>query len=91
MLNLRRNTNALLGGDLDMATRIAEVRKSVLALPRRDRLELLADLWDSIGPVEAEVTDNERNFARRELAEYRKNPGKVVAWAEAIKQIGGKP
>lgn len=73
-----------------MGARVAEVRKNALSLPRRERLELLADLWDSIGPEDAEITDDERVFARRELAEYRKNPGKVVAWGDAIKKIGRK-
>ena len=73
-----------------MSARVAEIRKSALSLPRSQRLELLADLWDSIGPEEAAVSDDERAFARRELAEYRKNQRAVASWPEAAKQIGGK-
>ena len=73
-----------------MTARAAEVRKNALALPRSQRLELLADLWDSIGAEDAAISDDERAFACRELAEYRKNQRAVVPWAEAVKQIGGK-
>ena len=61
----------------------------VLDLPVSERLQLVAEIWESIAqcPDEIELTEATRELLRKRLAAHRANPSAGSPWEEVRKLI----
>jgi putative addiction module component (TIGR02574 family) len=61
----------------------------VLDLPVSERLQLVAEIWESIAqcPDEIELTEATRELLRKRLAAHRANPSAGSPWEEVRKRI----
>jgi putative addiction module component (TIGR02574 family) len=53
-----------------------------LELSVADRIQLVAEIWDSIGevPEKIELTDSTRQLLRKRLEEHKANPSAASPW-----------
>lgn len=60
-----------------------------LDLPISERIQLVAEIWDSIAecPEEIELTPATRKLLAERLATYRANPEKGSPWQEVKRRI----
>jgi len=60
-----------------------------LALSVPERIQLVADIWDSIAecPEKIELTETTRQLLRERLAAYRANPGAGSPWEDVKSRI----
>jgi putative addiction module component (TIGR02574 family) len=61
----------------------------VLDLPVSERIQLVADIWESIAafPEEIELTEATRELLRKRLAAHRVDPDAGSPWEEVRKRI----
>jgi putative addiction module component (TIGR02574 family) len=61
----------------------------VLDLPISERIQLVAEIWESIAacPEEIELSDATRELLRRRLAAHRANPSAGSPWQEVRDRI----
>jgi putative addiction module component (TIGR02574 family) len=61
----------------------------VLDLPITERIQLVAEIWESIAacPEEIELTEATRELLRKRLAAHRANPNAGSPWEEVRKRI----
>ncbi|NOT00576.1 MAG: addiction module protein [Phycisphaerales bacterium] len=61
----------------------------ILGLPADERLRIVEAIWDSIAaePESLPVTDAQKREIAARLAEYRRNPGSAIPWAEARRRL----
>jgi putative addiction module component (TIGR02574 family) len=62
----------------------------VLALSDTDRLSLLIHIWESLEPAPTSISDEEKEFIDRRLAEHERNPDAAVALEEVEKRLRRK-
>jgi putative addiction module component (TIGR02574 family) len=61
----------------------AELWLELMKLTADERLELVQDLWDSIGSEAlAPLTDEEKEELERRLEEHRRDPSTAITWEE---------
>jgi putative addiction module component (TIGR02574 family) len=60
-----------------------------LSLPVKERLRLVAEIWESIAevPDAIELTPETRQMLTERLALYRKNPAAGVPWTELKQRL----
>ena len=60
-----------------------------LDLPIPDRIQLVAEIWDSIAecPEQIELTEATRELLRKRLKAHRADPTAGSPWAEVKKRI----
>lgn len=60
-----------------------------LELSVPERIQLVADIWDSIAecPEKIELTEATRQLLRERLAAYRANPGAGSPWEDVKRRI----
>ena len=63
--------------------------EDILNLPVSERIQLVADIWDSISeaPDQPEVTPALLAMLRKRLEEHRANPEAAIPWEEVTKNI----
>lgn len=61
----------------------------VLDLPVSERIQLVAEIWESIAacPEEIELTEATRELLRKRLAAHRANPEGGSPWEEVRRRI----
>ena len=61
----------------------------VLDLPVSERIQLVAEIWESIAafPEEIELTEATRELLRKRLAAHRVDPDAGSPWEEVRKRI----
>jgi putative addiction module component (TIGR02574 family) len=61
----------------------------VLDLPVSERIQLVAEIWESIAacPEEIELTEATRELLRKRFAAHRANPDAGSPWEEVRKRI----
>ena len=64
----------------------------VLKLSVAERIQLVADIWDSIAavPDSLPLTEAERRELDRRLESYHRNPSQGSPWQAVRKRIGGR-
>jgi putative addiction module component (TIGR02574 family) len=62
----------------------------VLALSDADRLALLIHIWESLEPAPTSITDVEKEFIDRRLAEHQRNPAATVSLEEVERRLQRK-
>lgn len=61
----------------------AELWSELMKLTTDERLELVQDLWDSIGSEALPpLTDEEKEELERRLEEHRRDPSTAITWEE---------
>lgn len=70
-------------------TRLAQIKKVALALPAKQRLRLVYDIWDSIIPEADAVTIpvSHRRLLERREREHAANPRDVMTWTEMKRRL----
>jgi putative addiction module component (TIGR02574 family) len=64
------------------------LRAELLELSTAERIQLAADLWDSIDPEDLpELTSEQIEAIEREWAEHQKDPSSAVSWDEVRSQL----
>ena len=65
----------------------SEIQRQAINLPARERIELVAELWDSLAPGEIPVTEWQRDLIRDRLAALEDVPleQRSVPW-EAVRR-----
>lgn len=58
------------------------LRERVRQLTPEDRLDLIADLWESLDAESIEVTDAEKRILDERIADLEKNPRNGRPWDE---------
>ena len=63
--------------------------EDILALPVSERIQLVADIWDTISeaPDQPEFSPALRAMLRKRLADHKANPDDAVSWDEAMESI----
>lgn len=63
-----------------------------LELPVAERIQLVADIWDSIGevPEKIELTEATRQLLRQRLADHKANPTSGSPWHIVRQRIVSK-
>ena len=66
--------------------------EDILALPVSERIQLVADIWDTISesPDQPELSPALRAMLRKRLADHEANPDDTVSWDEAVEGIRRK-
>ena len=61
----------------------------VLDMPIKERIQLVAEIWESIAayPDEIELTEATRELLRKRLAAHRANPDAGSPWEEVRRRI----
>ena len=67
----------------------ALVQRDILNLSVPERIQLVADIWDTITatPEEIELSDEQKIELNRRLDAYRKNPDEGSSWEMARERI----
>ncbi len=52
-------------------------------LPPSERLELIAELWDTLDVGDLPITPEERSVLRARVADIESDPGAQESWADA--------
>ncbi len=65
----------------------APVPPEILALPVPQRMELAAQIWDSIQPSEIEISEEHRLILAERLAKYEANPTEGRPWEEVKAEL----
>jgi putative addiction module component (TIGR02574 family) len=62
----------------------------ILRLSIEERIQLAADIWDSVAavPEAVSLTEEQREELDRRLAAYEKNPDDGIPWEQFRKQLG---
>ena len=61
----------------------AELWSEIMKLTAQERVELVQDLWDSIGAdALPPLTDEEMDELERRLDEHRRDPSTAITWEE---------
>jgi|688.fasta_scaffold31937_9 putative addiction module component (TIGR02574 family) len=59
----------------------------ILALPVSQRMELAAQIWDSIQPSEIELSEEYRRILDERLAKYEADPTEGRPWEEVKAEL----
>ena len=70
-----------------MKTSLLEQAK---ALPVRERIQLVQDIWDTIGEDDVELTAEQAAELDRRIEDHKRNPDKVVSWAQVDTRLSAK-
>ena len=70
-----------------MKTSLLEQAK---ALPVRERIQLVQDIWDTIGEDDVELTAEQAAELDRRIEDHKRNPDKVVSWAQVDARLSAK-
>lgn len=67
----------------------SEIQREALNLPAHERIELVAELWDSLAPAEIPLPDWQRVLIRDRLAvlEHLPPDERSIPWEAARKRI----
>lgn len=55
-------------------------KEEISALPVADRIELIAQIWDSIDPQSLPIPESHRRALDQALADYERNPEAGEPW-----------
>ena len=68
-----------------MNTRVAEIFELSVA----ERIQIVEDIWDSIGnaPEEVSLTESEKEELDKRLESYRQNPDEGIEWETLKKNL----
>ncbi len=63
--------------------------EDILALPVSERIQLVADIWDTISeaPDQPELSPALLAMLRKRLAEHKANPDDTLSWDEVVENI----
>ena len=65
-----------------------ELPSEILALPVADRIELVAQIWDSIEEdAKVGLSAAQRAILEQRLAAHRSDPGEGTSWSEVKKDL----
>lgn len=66
--------------------------EDVLDLPVSERIQLVADIWDTISsaPDQPEISPAMMAMLRKRLADHRANPDDTLSWEEVKESILSK-
>ncbi len=66
----------------------AELWSELMKLTADERLDLVQDLWDSIGSdALPPLTDDEKDEFERRLEEHRRDPSTAITWEELKEEL----
>ena len=69
----------------------AELWSELMKLTADERLDLVQDLWDSIGAdAIPPLTDDEKDELERRLEEHRRDPSTAVTWEELKAELASR-
>jgi putative addiction module component (TIGR02574 family) len=57
------------------------------SLSSAEKIELVQDLWDSIGDDQYELTDEQKSELDRRLKDFNENPNTGIPWEEVKKNL----
>jgi putative addiction module component (TIGR02574 family) len=60
------------------------------ALPVRERIQLVQEIWDSIGETSVPLTPAQAEELDRRLEDHRRNPDAVISWEEVDRKLKAK-
>lgn len=65
------------------------IHAEIAAMPVKDRIQLVEDIWDSIAdlPEPIEIPEWHRDELERRISAYHQNPSEGSPWEEVKKRI----
>ena len=65
-------------------------KDEISKLPTGDRLDLIAELWDSLSPSDVPVPESHRRAVDEALSDYRRDPDAGQSWDDVKKDLRRK-
>ncbi len=62
---------------------MSEELQKILSLSVEEKLDAIAEIWDSIDENNLPVTDEVVSIAKERYEEYLKNPDDIIPWEKA--------